>query len=229
MIAKLSEIFVSFQGEGPYAGVRQVFVRFFQCHMHCVWCDTPDSIGDGKRDFREYTLAQLWHKVQPLTQGCHSVSLTGGEPLMQADFIKQFIPYIRKARLKVYLETSGVLHKELKKIVSGVDIVSMDMKLPSSTQERAFWKEHEEFLKIAKKKEVFIKAVITSQTKLEDVKRAVEIVKRIAPKVMFILQPNTFDLKDDVVDKCAEFHKYCLKSLPNARILPQMHKFINVR
>jgi 7-carboxy-7-deazaguanine synthase len=229
MTSKISEIFSSIQGEGPYAGVRQVFVRFFQCHMHCVWCDTPDSIGDGKREFKEFTVEQLWREVKPLTDACHSVSLTGGEPLMQADFIKKFIPTIKKARLKVYLETSGVLHKELKKIISGVDIVSMDMKLPSSTQQRAFWKEHEEFLKVAKKKEVFIKAVITSQTKFEDVKRAAAIVKRVTPKAMFILQPNTFDLKAGVVDKCAEFHKYCLRSLPNARILPQMHKFINVR
>ena len=53
----------------------------------------------------------------------------------------------------------------------------MDMKLPSSTQQRAFWKEHEEFLKIAKKKEVFIKAVITSQTKT----KAVTVASAKAP------------------------------------------------
>ena len=228
MKSKILEIFPSIQGEGPYAGVRQVFVRFFQCHMHCVWCDTPDSIGDGKREFTEYSLDALWQKIKPLTQGCHSVSLTGGEPLLQADFIKKFIPYIKKAKLKVYLETSGVLYKELKKIIDDVDIVAMDIKLPSSTQQRAFWQEHAEFLKVAQKKDAFIKAVISSETNFADVKHAVELVRNIAPKIIFILQPNTFDLERGAMEKCEEFHSYCLKYLPNVRILPQMHKFLNV-
>ena len=43
--ANILEVFQSIQGEGKYAGVKQVFVRFFECNMHCVWCDTPHSIG----------------------------------------------------------------------------------------------------------------------------------------------------------------------------------------
>jgi len=44
----------------------------------------------------------------------------------------------------------------------------MDFKLPSSTGERAFWSEHLEFLKIASKKMVFVKAVVTPDTEKED-------------------------------------------------------------
>ena len=44
--ANISEIFQSIQGEGKYAGASQVFVRFFECNMHCAWCDTPHAIGD---------------------------------------------------------------------------------------------------------------------------------------------------------------------------------------
>ncbi|OGX26555.1 MAG: hypothetical protein A2787_04400 [Omnitrophica WOR_2 bacterium RIFCSPHIGHO2_01_FULL_48_9] len=229
MLSKISEIFQSIQGEGPYAGVRQIFVRFFECHMHCTWCDTPDSIGDGKREYQEYSVAQLKKEVRPLIAGCHSVSLTGGEPLLQADFIEQFIPSIKESGLKVYLETSGVLYKDLKKIIRAVDIVAMDLKLPSSTQQRAFWKEHEKFLKIARKKEVFIKAVISSKTQLADIKRSADIIAAVDPKILFILQPNTFDLHNGVLDKCREYHNYCSKRLADVRILPQMHKFLKVR
>lgn len=229
MFAKISEIFSSIQGEGPYAGVRQVFVRFFGCHMHCVWCDTPDSIGDGKRDYKEYSLPQLWKEVQPLTRGCHSVSLTGGEPLLQADFIKPLTAYIKESGLKVYLETSGVLYKELKKIIQNVDIVAMDIKLPSSTTERAFWKEHEQFLKIAREKEIFIKAVISSKTRLVDIKCSARMIAAIDSRIIFILQPNTFDLQNGVMDKCLEYYNYCSKRLADVRILPQMHKFLKVR
>ena len=150
MKARISEIFQSIQGEGPYAGVRQVFIRFFECHMHCSWCDTPDSIGDGRREYKEYSAQELFKAIKPLMKGCHSVSFTGGEPLLQAEFIKEFIPLLKASKLKMYLETSGVLYEGLKKIISDVDIVAMDIKLPSSTQCRALWKEHEKFLKIAR-------------------------------------------------------------------------------
>ena len=229
MTAKILEIFQSIQGEGLYTGVRQVFVRFFECHMHCVWCDTPDSIGDGRREYKKYSLEKLFQEIQPLMTNCHSVSLTGGEPLLQADFIKEFIPLLKPKGLKIYLETSGVLYKELRKIVDDVDIIAMDIKLPSSTQCRAFWKEHEEFLKIALKKEVFIKTVIAKTTTLEDIKRATNLVETINLHVPFILQPNSFELSNGVVNKCLQYYDYCLKQLSDVRILPQMHKFLKVR
>ncbi|HEX7575638.1 MAG TPA: 7-carboxy-7-deazaguanine synthase QueE, partial [Candidatus Methanoperedens sp.] len=43
MPAYINEIFNSIQGEGPYAGTRQVFVRFEQCQLHCEYCDTPQT------------------------------------------------------------------------------------------------------------------------------------------------------------------------------------------
>jgi len=229
MQAKISEIFQSIQGEGPYTGVQQVFVRFFECHMHCVWCDTPDSIGDGRREYKEYALNEIWESIKPLMEGCHSVSLTGGEPLLQADFIKELIPLLKPSGLKIYLETSGVLYKELKKIVEDIDIIAMDIKLPSSTQCRSFWKEHEEFLKLALKKEVFIKTVIAQTTKLEDIQKATDLVVGLNPHLPFILQPNSFELSNGVVDQCLEYYDYCLKHLSDVRILPQMHKFLKVR
>lgn len=229
MKAKINEIFRSIQGEGPYAGVPQVFVRFFECHMHCVWCDTPDAIGDGKREYKEYTLAQLLKEIKPLAGGCHSVSLTGGEPLLQADFIKDLIPHLKKLGLKIYLETSGVLHQQLKKIVKDVDIVAMDLKLPSSTGCRPFWKEHEEFLKTIAKKDYFIKTVISSGTTRPDVVQASRLAARFDPDVFFVLQPNSFDLQNGAVTKCREFQKVCLKHLKHVRILPQMHKFMKIR
>ncbi|MCZ7372375.1 MAG: 7-carboxy-7-deazaguanine synthase QueE, partial [Candidatus Methanoperedens sp.] len=49
MDAQISEIFNSIQGEGPYVGVRQVFVRFQKCQLHCAYCDTPRKItGTGR-------------------------------------------------------------------------------------------------------------------------------------------------------------------------------------
>ncbi len=229
--AKISEIFQSIQGEGKYAGVRQVFVRFFGCHMHCSWCDTPESIGDSLGDYREMTLAQVFAKIKVLFKDCHSVSLTGGEPLLQLDFIGKLLPLLKKAKWPVYLETSGVLHKALGKIIKDIDIVAMDIKMPSSTGERAFWKEHEQFVAtvLRHKKDLFVKAVVSKKTRKEDILRTVEILRVAKKDILFILQPNTFDLQKGVVEKCDDFQRLCFKSLPNTRVLPQMHKFMKIQ
>lgn len=229
MKAKILEIFQSTQGEGKYIGVPQVFVRFFECNMHCVWCDTPHSIGDTTRHYKEFTLDSLVQEIKTVWGHSHSVSLTGGEPLLQAEFINTLTPVLRGHGMTVYLETNGVLPKELAQVIDGVDIIAMDIKLPSSTQCRAYWQEHDEFLQIAHKKDLFVKVVVSNSTTKEEVLQAAELVKRHAPDVPFILQPNFFDMKEGVVAKCQEFQNDCLKHLPNVRIIPQIHKFLKVR
>ena len=51
--------------------------------------------------------------------------------MLYADFLSEFLPMLTD--LKVYLETNGVLPDELRKIAPGVDIISMDIKIESST------------------------------------------------------------------------------------------------
>ena len=229
MNAKILEIFRSIQGEGKYAGASQVFVRFFECNMHCVWCDTPASIGDGKREYKEINGQDLLKKVDELYEGCHSVSITGGEPLLQKDFLKSFCHALKRSKKKIYLDTNGTLPDALKSIIKDVDIIAMDIKLPSSTKQRAFWQEHKEFLKIAQRKEVFIKTVISLDTHAQEVIKAAKLVAQIDPKILFILQPNYLDLRKDIIEQCLEHQKSCAKFLRNVRILPQVHKFMKLR
>lgn len=229
MNAKILEIFQSIQGEGKFAGVRQVFVRFFECNMHCVWCDTPASIGDTTRNYKEFSLEEVFQQIQKQWRDCHSVSLTGGEPLLQKDFIKELLPLMKKARMLAYLETNGILPESLEDIVDDLDIIAMDIKMPSSTKQKSYWKEHEKFLKIALAKDVFIKAVVSGDTEKSDMIKTIELVSNIDPTLHFIIQPNTFELKNGVMKKCLEFHDYSLKYLPNARVMPQMHKFMRIR
>lgn len=227
--AKISEIFQSIQGEGQYVGSKQVFIRFFGCNMRCAWCDTPQAIGDKGGQFEEYTSDELWRKISDLWSNCHSVSFTGGEPLIQADFIKAFLPRLKAAWVTSYLETNGVFYQELAELIDDIDIIAMDLKLPSSTKCRPFWDEHKEFLKIARKKEVFTKTVISNDTTREDVLQSVDLVADIDPETTYILQPNYFDQENGVVQKCLEYQKDCSNRLKNVRIVPQMHKFLKLR
>jgi len=229
MKAKISEIFFSIQGEGPYAGVPQVFVRFFECNMHCAWCDTPASIGDGKHEFKEFSAGDLLDRVDSLGEDCHSVSITGGEPLLQADFLKSFCRSLQGHGRKVYLDTNGTLPQALEALINDIDIIAMDIKLPSSTGQKAFWSAHSKFLKIARRREVFIKAVISLNTRPDEVLKAARLVAEIDPKILLILQPNYLDMKKGVIDECLKHQKVCAKILKDVRILPQMHKFMKLR
>jgi len=219
--AKISDIFVSFQGEGPQVGQRQLFVRFYGCSLDCAYCDTKPS---SYKTFTEYALLS---KVLEFTEPYQSISITGGEPLEQIAFLKEFLPILKKNLNKeIYLETNGVLYENLKQIVDYVDIIAMDIKLPSSTNKQKFWKEHEEFLRIAKAKKVFVKIIITEKTLADELMTAKEIVQRIDTEIPLILQPvdPVRDIKEPPVEKLFDFKKRLSKELVNTSIMPQQHK-----
>ena len=228
MNAKISEIFKSIQGEGKYLGVLQAFVRFFGCSLNCKICDTPYAKGNSL-DFEEYSKEKLLSEVQKLSKGIHSVSLSGGEPLEQKDFLKDFLPLLKKQGMKTYLETNGVLHENLKEIIRDVDIIAMDMKLPSATGQKAFWSEHEKFLKIARTKDVFIKTVITLDTDFKDVARAAKLASQVNRGIVFILQPNSFELSRELLLGCQKAQTTASKFLRDVRVIAQMHKILGIQ
>ncbi len=221
--AKIAEIFESFQGEGIYLGAKQVFVRFFGCNLSCSFCDTP------LKHFKEYSIDELKGEVLKFTD-YHSLCLTGGEPLCQADFLRDFLEGIRDANIKVYLETNGTLVDELTTVLDRIDIISMDFKLPSSCLCGTFWSQHEEFLKACLNKEVFIKMVIAHKTTDEDIFVARDIIKRIRPDVTLVLQPDWFDMDSLLLDKMSSFKKEFTESeIRDVRILPQAHKYAGIK
>ena len=63
---EISEIFSSLQGEGPYLGTKQIFVRFGRCNMHCVYCDELEKMKEER--FVVYSLEELLSQVAPLYQ-----------------------------------------------------------------------------------------------------------------------------------------------------------------
>ncbi|MCX5668219.1 MAG: 7-carboxy-7-deazaguanine synthase QueE [Candidatus Omnitrophica bacterium] len=229
--AQITEIFSSVQGEGIFVGARQIFVRFKRCNMACEFCDTPNE-GTAK----EYSSTVLMYEIKALDGSNgphHSVSLTGGEPLVYAEFLKSTLPLLKKAGFKSYLETNGTLPDSLESVIDFIDIVAMDFKLPSSTGGRAYWKEHLEFLKIAARKKVFVKSVVTTDTKKEDIEKAVRLIRTVNKKIPFIMQPATpvkdFD-KRPGENRLLEFLDIALKEkIENSRVIPQVHKILGVK
>ena len=220
--AKIAEIFSSVQGEGPYVGQVQTFVRFHGCNINCGYCD------EARKDkFKEYSSQELIGAV--IKENNKVVSLTGGEPLLYAGFLTEVLPYLKKKGFIVYLETNGILKNKLLEIIDFLDIISMDIKLPSSTGLGAYWKAHAGFLEEAIRKKVFVKAVITDKTSMSDIKKAVSVIKGINKDIFFILQPVTINNKMQKIKSAGRFLNTANSALNNVRLIPQVHRILGLR
>lgn len=238
--ANVVEVFSSIQGEGKYVGYRQVFVRFVGCNLECEFCDTPDSrkaigVGQieltaGKRDFKRIPnpisineLAECINRLLILPH--HSVSLTGGEPLCQTQQIKELAPLIHG---KIHLETNGTLPGELAKVLPYIDVISMDIKLPSASGQE-LWQQHGEFLRLASSRSVFVKIVVTSKTSAEEFQQAIELIAGVNPQIPLIIQPVTpiHDCEGVMPDIVLAWQEQALTLLSDVRVIPQTHKFMD--
>jgi len=119
---KITETFVSIQGEADAVGWPTLFVRLTGCPLRCVYCDTQYSFYGG--EWR--TLDELLDIAR--ASGVRHVCVTGGEPLAQKACL-ELLAALCDAGFAVSLETSGALD------IAGVDPrVSrvVDLKTPGS-------------------------------------------------------------------------------------------------
>ena len=218
---KIKEIFASIQGEGPYVGYKQLFIRFCNCNLKCNYCDTEFS---SNSDFEEYCPNELAEKVNEF-KDVHSVSLTGGEPLLSVDFLKEFLPLVNK---KIYLETNATLCDKLLEIRPFVDIISADIKLESATGIKDSYKFHDKFFEACKGLETFAKIVFNKNITDEEIEKCCKLSKKY--QIELILQPEMIGDKMSVTsDFCAQILDKFLKNYENVRLIPQVHKFLDVR
>ena len=220
---RISEVFESVQGEGLYLGEKQIFVRFFGCNLSCQFCDTKLS------GFFEYEPQELFEEVILYNHDFHSVSFTGGEPLLQHDFLKEVLMLTKKNGYKNYLETNGTLPGELEETIDYLDIVAMDIKLPTSSGMGNLWGMHRRFLKIASKKDVFLKAIVCESTKEEDLKTGLNLIKEINSSAVLVLQPNSFDNQEKLAKKLENFKNICVHENVATCVIAQMHKAAGAR
>jgi len=99
---KLTEIFLSLQGEARGIGLPTVFVRLTGCPLRCQYCDTAYAFYGGHWAGIEDIVEQV------MKYGVTNVCVTGGEPLAQKRCV-QLLNKLLDAGLKVSLETSGAI------------------------------------------------------------------------------------------------------------------------
>ena len=122
MNLRITEIFLSLQGESRTVGMPTVFVRLTGCPLRCRYCDTAYAFHGGE----SLGLADIMKRVAEYGV-CH-VTVTGGEPLAQKACLA-LLTQLCDAGYEVSLETSGAIAvDEVDRRVSKV----MDFKTPGS-------------------------------------------------------------------------------------------------
>jgi len=222
MLGYVSEVFTSVQGEGIKVGQRMSFVRLFGCNLSCNYCDTPvnqkkrGALIVGNKIFQNpVTIDMLMEFID-----AREVSMTGGEPLLQVDFVGALCDRLHGKGKSVYLETNGTLSSELKKIIRKIEWISLDFKIPTATGRPGMWSEHEKCLQTATQKKVFVKMVINENVLPREIDKVCAVIEKIDRKVPLVIQP----VYGCVIPNILEIQKKALRRLTDVRIIPQIHK-----
>jgi 7-carboxy-7-deazaguanine synthase len=249
LTTSLVEILSAIQGEGLNVGTRQIFIRFGGCDLRCRFCDSAHTWHPkdtcqiektpGFRDFETYenpvSMGQIltWVEQQNRPNLHDSISLTGGEPLLHANFLAALLPALRShTRLPIYLETGGHHPQALPPLLPHLDLIGMDLKLPSISGE-THWHAHAAFLRASVQASVaiFCKVIVAQHTDPEDLRQVMETVADIDSTVPVYLQPVT-PLSDSAMQpptpaQVLQWQTDLKQQLKTVRVVPQTHKMLN--
>ena len=242
----VTEVFSAIQGEGALVGRRQVFLRLAGCNIRCVYCDQPEALEKrpgpcrlertpGRRDWEHATsplpAADVVEAVDRLWRALphHSVSVTGGEPLLQAGRLVELLPAMKALGHRIYLETNGMLVGGLQRVLDWVDDIGMDVKLDSVDGQGVDLDTHGRFLELARQHNVSVKIVIGPDTDPAELDTAVTMVAGVAPAAAVYLQPVTpfaAVRRPPSPEQILELHDRALRLHADVRVVPQTHKMI---
>lgn len=113
--------------DGP--GIR--FILFLQgCNFHCLYCHNPDT--QEVRGGKAYTNKEIINMVKsqlPYFKKSGGFTVSGGEPLLQADALLKLFKQLKKIPVHIVLDTNGsVFNDRVRKLLDYVDLVLLDIK-----------------------------------------------------------------------------------------------------
>ncbi|MCA8974569.1 MAG: 7-carboxy-7-deazaguanine synthase QueE [Planctomycetes bacterium] len=257
--APLIEVFGSVQGEGRFAGLPMVFVRTATCPLRCLYCDTPGSYQAAERfavragpserfegnpvtGARAAELVGLVLKASPHGRSPR-VSLTGGEPLVFPDFVREFGVALRRDGVRLHLETAAIDPEALSRCVQQVDHLSADYKLPATLgaavggpatdRNGGYGELHRQCCEIALRRgaTVDVKIVLTDAVTDPAFEQALEQLQPVRAKIQLILQPVTpfgTVTRRLRVSELERFLASAVRAGFDTRVLPQVHKILQL-
>ncbi|WP_297551439.1 7-carboxy-7-deazaguanine synthase QueE [Thermococcus sp.] len=248
----MAEVFNSWQGEGGSVpgsafGRRQIFVRFAGCDLNCLWCDSREYIDASRVSRWRYEVepftGKFGYKPNPAsvdevveailrldTGDIHSISYTGGEPTLQVKPLKALMERMKNLGFDNFLETHGGLPELIKEVAPLTDYASVDIK-DETAKATEDWRnlvlrevESIEILKKAGAK-VYAKLVVTSGTKVENVRWYAGLLKGLVPLVIQPKEPIEISQ-----ERLMEFYREAARIMgkKNVGLSFQVHKYLNV-
>ena len=201
---KLTEIFLSIQGEALASGAPTAFVRLTGCPLRCNYCDTAYAFTGGEW----FTFEQILTRVADF--GVRHVCVTGGEPLAQSRCLS-LLTALCDAGYEVSLETSGAV--DISEVDTRVCRV-VDIKTPGSGEvDRNRW----ENLESLNERDA-VKLVITSRADYEWTRE--QLQTRIHVPCAVFLSPS---FEEVAVDELAG---WILEDRLPVRLQVQLHKVL---
>ena len=206
---RVSEIFLSLQGEGPSAGTPAHFVRLQGCDVGCQWCDTRYAweFGGG----REIDLDQIWNEARVLGESPMLV-VTGGEPLEHpgiASLLRQAVERWRR----VEVETSGIARPPL---AHAKLFYNVSPKLPSATARWAeTWRHAREWVD---EPNATFKLVVGDAPDAADAERLIGEHAITAERVMLMPEGMT---EDKLRERAVSLAQVCKRL--GVRMSPRLH------
>jgi organic radical activating enzyme len=206
----VTEIFKSIQGEGLYVGTPSNFVRLAGCHLRCSFCDTKYSLTrEAGKAMKEEKIIKL------LDESIKLVTITGGEPLLQD--IRPLCKRIKERGQRIIVETSGTIrpNRDLRELI---DVFSVSPKLSNSGQKLKY--------DFSDDWGTYYKFVILNPER--DLKEVEEFVKKHGIKEeKVIVQPDGNRI--DYANAIRELEEALISFRLNYKLIPQLHRIINVR
>lgn len=206
---KVSEIFYSMEGEGVEIGRLEVFVRLAGCNLRCTWCDTKYALENGK----EMSITEIVRDVRK--HPCKSVSITGGEPLVQKKELLELVNQLKALDYWIQINTNGTIFDE--EIFKLIDLISMDCKCPSSGM-RSNLDVLEKTIKLFEPKSQF-KFIISNKKDYEYAKKIVSSFLQKASRVIFQPEWNSRKFAQKIVE-------FVTRDSLSARVILQQQKKI---
>ncbi len=203
---KICEIFASIQGESSYAGLPCIFVRMTGCNLRCVYCDTAYAYDEGV----EMSEDEVFEKVK--AYGINLLEITGGEPLLQSEYVMPLIDRFIENGFKVLIETNGSFSI---RDINQSAVIIMDIKTPLSGMHEKMFTANFDYLKIDDE----IKFVILNRSDYEWTKEII-FSHNLQNKCKILLSPSYDVLSPEILSKWI-----IADELP-VRLNLQLHKYI---
>ena len=206
----ICEIYPTIQGEGFLIGSPVTLIRFQGCNIYCSWCDTKYAIpfeGGVK-----ITVEEVLKRIKSLGRG--HILITGGEPFAHP-ILGDFVEILISEGYFVQIETNGTVWQEkFEKLLKERFYISLSPKYSVD------YRIEPQFAKFSDE----LKMVVDLNLKLEILLRE-EFLPLVKGKKL-ILQPE--GNKEEYVKKALELIEELLNRGYYARLIPQMHRLINL-